>query len=216
MLLLVVRSERAPGGEPGARIVHLSGSGDGVPFGDRPAATLSLASCDWRLERVWSSPTLRRMPPGLSPRLTAIVDALPLQPHSRVLEIGCGPGAAARALAARLVTGHILAIDRSASAIAQARVAAAEQIASGRMSVRCVAIEDFVLEADEEPYDIVFAVRVGALDGRHPKAGERALQRIAMATTIGARLFIDAGDPLRELPIPSIRPARPRARLGCR
>jgi cyclopropane fatty-acyl-phospholipid synthase-like methyltransferase len=127
----------------------------------------------------------------LSPRLAAIANALPLAPHSRVLEIGCGPGAAARAVAARLVTGHILAIDRSASAIAQARAAAAEQIAAGRMSVRQVAVEDFVLEADEEPYDIVFAVRVGALDGRYPQAGERALQRIAKATTPGARLFID-------------------------
>jgi methylase of polypeptide subunit release factors len=57
------------------------------------------------------------------------VDALPLQPHFRVLEIGCGTGAAARAIAARLVTGHILAIDRSAAAIAQARAGSAEQIA---------------------------------------------------------------------------------------
>jgi trans-aconitate methyltransferase len=143
--------------------------------------------------------------PDLSPRLAAIVDALPLQPHSRVLEIGCGPGAAARAVAARLVTGHILAIDRSASAIAQATSAAAEQIASGRMSVRRVAIEDFVLEPGEVPYDIVFAVRVGALDGRHPKAGERALERIAAATAVGARLFIDGGEPLRELRIPARR-----------
>jgi cyclopropane fatty-acyl-phospholipid synthase-like methyltransferase len=155
-----------------------------------------------RRERPRVCLTLLPVPPGLSPRLAAIVNALPLAPHSRVLEIGCGPGAAARALATRLVTGHILAIDRSASAIAQARAAAAEQIAAGRLSVRQVAVEDFVLEADEEPYDIVFAVRVGALDGRYRQAGERALQRIAKATTPGARLFIDGGDPLRELPIP--------------
>ena len=75
--------------------------------------------------------TLLPVPPGLSPRLAAIVNALPFAPHSRVLEIGCGPGAAARAVAARLVTGHILATDRSASAIAQARAAAAEQITAG-------------------------------------------------------------------------------------
>ena len=108
----------------------------------------------------------------LSPRLKAIVDAQPLQPNSRILEIGCGPGVAARAVAARLGTGHIMAIDRSVSAIAQARPAAADDIASGRMDVRQVAAEDFVLQPGEEPFDLVFAVRVGALDGRHPKAGE--------------------------------------------
>jgi hypothetical protein len=64
---------------------------------------------------------------------------------------GGGPGAAARAVAGRPVTGHILAIDRSGAAIAKARAATADQIASGRMSVRHVAVEDFVLQADEEP-----------------------------------------------------------------
>ncbi len=138
----------------------------------------------------------------LSPRLKAVVDALPLRPDSRVLEIGCGPGAAARAVAARLTTGRILALDRSAAAIAQARAAAVHEIASGGMEVRQVAAEEFVLQPGEAPYDLVFAVRVGALDGRHPKAGERALQRIALATPANARLFIDGGNPLRELPIP--------------
>lgn len=140
-------------------------------------------------------------PTKLSPRLQAVVEALPLRPDARVLEIGCGPGAAARAVAARLVDGHILAIDRSAAAIAQATAAASDEIASGRMDVRHVAAEDFVLQPDEAPYDLVFAVRVDALDGRHPTAGERALRRIALATTANAQLFIDGGNPLRELPI---------------
>jgi cyclopropane fatty-acyl-phospholipid synthase-like methyltransferase len=141
------------------------------------------------------------VPTGLSPRLAAVVDALPLEPHLRVLEIGCGPGAAARAVAARLITGHILAIDRSATAVVQAQAGSADEIASGRMSVRQAAVEDFVLEADEEPFDLVFAVRVGALDGRHPQAGEQALRQIAAATKADARLFIDGGNPLRELVI---------------
>lgn len=139
----------------------------------------------------------------LSPRLAAIVDALPLRPDSRVLEIGCGPGAAARAVAARLSTGHVRAIDRSAAAVAQARAAGADLIAAGRLTVRQVAVEELTLEPGEDPYDLAFAVRVGALDGRHPKAGEEALRRIALATTDDARLFVDGGDPLRELPIPS-------------
>lgn len=141
------------------------------------------------------------MPPGLSPRLAAIVDALPFTPQSRVLEIGCGPGAAARAIARRLDTGFILAIDRSATAVAQASSSSVDEIASGRMGVRHVAVESFVLEADDLPFDIVFAVRVGALDGRHPEAGRQALARIRAALAPGGRVFVDGGDPLRELDV---------------
>ena len=136
-----------------------------------------------------------------SSRLPAIVEALPLEPGLRVLEIGCGPGVAARLVAARLTTGHILATDRSAAAVAQATAGSAAEIASGRLSVRHVAAEDFVLEPGEQPYDLVFAVRVGALDGRHPALGVRVMERLARATRPGARLFIDGGNPLRELPI---------------
>lgn len=137
----------------------------------------------------------------LSPRLAAIVDALPIAPDLRILEVGCGTGAAARVIAARLDTGHILAIDRSAKAVAQARSASAAEIASGRMSVRQCAIEDFEPAPGEGPFDLVFAVRVGALDGRHPEAGRKAMSRIAAAIAPGGRVFIDGGDPLREVPV---------------
>ncbi len=139
------------------------------------------------------------MSKDLSPRLATVVDALPLTPQSRVLEIGCGPGAAARAIAGRLDTGHILAIDRSAKAVAQARTGSIDEIVSGRMSVRHVAAESFVLEPGDLPFDIVFAVRVGALDGRHPGAGQKVMERIKAALAPGGRVFIDGGDPLREL-----------------
>ncbi|MBM2619888.1 methyltransferase domain-containing protein [Actinoplanes sp. LDG1-06] len=136
-----------------------------------------------------------------SSRIRTAVEALPLEPHHRVLEIGCGPGVAARLVAARLGTGHILAVDRSAAAIAQATAGSAAEIASGRMSVRRVAAEDFELAAGEEPFDLVFALRVGALDGRYPALGERVMARLLAATTPGARLFID-GSPA------GLRPAR--------
>lgn len=137
----------------------------------------------------------------LTPRLAEIVAALPLQPHLRVLEIGCGAGATARAIAGQLSTGHILAIDRSAKAIEQLNSRSGDLVASGHLSTRQVAIEDFTLTNDEEPFDLVFAIRVGALDGRHPGAGRAAIERIKEATRPDARLFIDGGQPLRELPI---------------
>jgi SAM-dependent methyltransferase len=137
----------------------------------------------------------------LSPRLAQVVEALPLRPGLRVLEIGCGPGAAARAIAERIGDGHILAIDRSAKAIQQARAASREQIASGRMSVRHVAIEDFELGPEERPFDLVFAVRVGALDGRHPELQERAHRQIAKALAPDGKFFVDTGNPLRQIKV---------------
>lgn len=135
----------------------------------------------------------------LSPRLAAVVDALPLRPGMRVLEIGGAPGAAARAVAARIGDGHVLVIDRSAKGVALTERNAAAEIAAGRLSVRQVAAEDFELLPGEQPYDLAFAIRVGALDGRHPAAGRVARQRIAAALAPGGRLFIDGGGPIREV-----------------
>jgi ubiquinone/menaquinone biosynthesis C-methylase UbiE len=53
-------------------------------------------------------------------RLTAAVQMLALRPSDRVLEVGCGPGVAAAMVAEQLDTGHLVAIDRSATAIARA------------------------------------------------------------------------------------------------
>jgi cyclopropane fatty-acyl-phospholipid synthase-like methyltransferase len=138
----------------------------------------------------------------LSPRLASILGALPLRPGLRVLEIGCGPGALARAIAAAIGDGHVLAIDRSATAIAQAEAGSRELIVTGRLSFRVAAAETFALAPGEAPFDLAVAIRVGALDGRHPRAGARALPRIAAALAPGGRLLIDGGAPLREVSLP--------------
>ncbi|RNL87132.1 class I SAM-dependent methyltransferase [Sinomicrobium pectinilyticum] len=140
-----------------------------------------------------------------SQRLKAVVEALPLKPGIRVLEIGCGPGAAAREIVKHIGKGYVLAIDRSEKAIAQAVKNSEEEIRSGRLSFRKAAVEDFLLEPDEQPFDIAFAVRVGALDGRHPGKGEQALPKIAGALTENGKLYIDGGNPLREIPITGYR-----------
>lgn len=134
----------------------------------------------------------------LSARLAAIVDALPLTGQSRVLEIGCGPGAMAREIALRAPQGHVLAIDRSAKAIAQAKAGSADLLASGRLRLRQVAVEKLELLEDETPFDFAVAVRVGALDGRHPELETQALKCIARALKPNGRLYIDGGSPLRE------------------
>lgn len=136
----------------------------------------------------------------LSPRLAAIVEALPLAPGMRVLEIGGAPGAAAKAVCQRIAPGgHVLMIDRSARGVALTERSASAEIAGGLLSVRHVAAEDFVLLAGESPFDLAFAIRVGALDGRHPQAGVRALARIRQALVPGGPLLVDGGTPLRRV-----------------
>ncbi len=144
------------------------------------------------------------MSSNLSPRLAAIVEALPVKNGMRVLEIGCGPGAAARAIARRMEGGFVLGIDRSETAIAQALRGSTAEIAAGRLGFRAVAIEDFELAPGEAPYDIALAVRVGALDGRHPRMEQAAMARIARALRKGGRLFLDGGSPLREVRLDAV------------
>ncbi len=134
------------------------------------------------------------------------MDALPLKPGLRVIEIGCGPGAAAREVAERVGPhGHVLAVDRSAKSIALLTRSAADLIAANRLTARQVTAEELELDPGEERYHIAFAVRVGAFDGREPRAGALALERLGRALVPGGRLFIDGGNPLRELEVPTER-----------
>ncbi len=112
------------------------------------------------------------------------LEAQPLRSGMQVLEIGCGSGAAAREIVRRWPDIFVQGIDRFASAIRQATVGA----------------EHFELLPEESKFDLAFALRVCAFDGRHPRAGELALPRIRAAMMRGGRLFIDGGAPLRELP----------------
>lgn len=135
----------------------------------------------------------------LSARLAAVVDALPLRKGMRVLEIGCGPGAAAREIALRVAPGYVLGIDRSHTAIAQARAACATLLHTSHMGLRCVAIEDFQRGVDEAPFDLALAVRVGVLDGRHPEQQQRALERIRAALTKRGSLWVGDGADLEKV-----------------
>ena len=139
----------------------------------------------------------------LSPRLQAALDALPLEPGVRVLEVGCGPGALLRAIAHRVgPDGFALGVDRSDAAVAAVRSGSAVELAAGILDVRQADIEGFGLEPGEQPYDLAVALRVGALDGRHPALEARALAAVAAALTADGILYLDGGDPLRTVPLP--------------
>ncbi|WP_338721368.1 methyltransferase domain-containing protein [Devosia sp. XK-2] len=133
----------------------------------------------------------------MSPRIARQVAALPLRPDMRVLEIGCGPGVAARAVSHMLGSGKIVAIDRSAKAIALAIAGSAAELASGRLEFRQASVETFQLYANESRFDLAFAMRVGALDGRHPELEQAALTQLKGALGPEGLLCIDDRPPIR-------------------
>ncbi|MBX2923764.1 MAG: class I SAM-dependent methyltransferase [Chitinophagaceae bacterium] len=135
----------------------------------------------------------------LSKRLGDIVTALPLKDGMRILEIGCGPGAIAREIANRFDNIYVLAIDRSAKAIELAKKNSATETESGKLTFIQSKIEAFELPENEELFDIAFAVRVGALDGRHPGIEKASLTSISKALKKNGKLYIDGGDPLKEI-----------------
>lgn len=138
----------------------------------------------------------------LSDRLRRVVDALPQVTGMRVLEVGGAPGAAAREIARRVgPEGHVLVLDRSRTGVERTRGASADLVAAGRLSTLCAAVEDFVLDPRTAPFDLALACRVGVLDGRHPALEAAALANLGRALVPGGRLYVDTGDPLREVPL---------------
>lgn len=99
------------------------------------------------------------MPTTVPERIRWAIDQLDIKGHESILEIGCGRGIAADLIAAKLTTGRLVAIDRSAKAIEAARKRNAEH-KPGRVSF---------IETDIAGYgdargsvDIVFAINVNA------------------------------------------------------
>ncbi|QYU70119.1 hypothetical protein J4558_08380 [Leptolyngbya sp. 15MV] len=76
-------------------------------------------------------------------------------------------------MAARVAPGRVLAIDSSPRAITQAIAGFSEELAVCRLSFRVVAAEEFRLLPSDRPFDLIGALRVNALDGRHPDRSAR-------------------------------------------
>jgi SAM-dependent methyltransferase len=100
----------------------------------------------------WTMRLLNARPNALA------VEALGLLPTDRVLELGCGPGAALQLLAARLPAGSAHGIDQSATMLAQARRRNRRAVRHGRVRLYRARFEE--LPFADQSVDKVLAVNV--------------------------------------------------------
>lgn len=94
----------------------------------------------------------------IADRIQWAVDVLTVSPSDRLLEIGCGNGAAVSIICTMLTDGCITAIDRSDKMIRMAEKNNAEHIVSGKANFSTVSLH----EADfrQNRFNKIFAVNV--------------------------------------------------------
>ncbi|MBG0827020.1 methyltransferase domain-containing protein [Planomonospora sp. ID67723] len=108
-------------------------------------------------------------------RFSWAVERLDLAPSDRVLEIGCGRGAAAALVLDRLEGGSLTAIDRSDTAIEAARRRNGEHAAAGRANFLVAALEE--VEFADGSFDRIFSINVNLFWTRAPARELGALRR---------------------------------------
>ena len=117
----------------------------------------------------------------------------------RVLEIGCGSGAAARLVSELVAPGLVVAVDRSKKSLEIARRSCEKALGPGRIQFVLCSVEDLHRHSNLDDFDLAFAMRVGVLDGRHPEQMPAALGNIARLLRPSGRLFVDDGSKVREI-----------------
>ncbi len=112
-------------------------------------------------------------------RVRAAVDVVAAGPDTRVLEIGCGPGAAAELICPRLTgRGWMLAADRSDVAVRRTAERNAAHVEAGRLEVRCAPLDALCLP--DGGFDVAFTLNVNLFWTRDPSP-ELAVLRRALA-----------------------------------
>jgi SAM-dependent methyltransferase len=122
---------------------------------------------------------------GTEQEIGFLVEALELRPGTRVLDVGCGPGRHALALARRGI--DVVGVDLSEDFVALARDAATAEGLPARFEVG-----DIRELASDDAFDAVICLcqgGFGLLGGRDER---RAFERIAAALRPGGRLALTA------------------------
>lgn len=134
----------------------------------------------------------------VSDRLAWAIAQLDLRPEHRVLEVGCGHGVAVSEIVRRLDGGTVVALDRSAKMIEQARARNAAALAAGQVAFLTTELADAELAGAE--FDRVLAVHVPVLLRGEP---DRELEVLRGVLAEGGRLVL----PFQPLDPAHVQPA---------
>jgi SAM-dependent methyltransferase len=107
-------------------------------------------------------------------RVRWAVELLDVRPADRILELGCGPGAAVELVCARLRDGLITAVDRSPAAIERAARRTAGQPA------RFACLEIAAAGDLDDRFDKIFAVNVNLFWTRRADAEIEVVKRLLL------------------------------------
>ncbi|CCK26302.1 UbiE family methyltransferase [Streptomyces davaonensis JCM 4913] len=97
-----------------------------------------------------------------------------IQPHMRILDIGCGPGTITADLATLVPDGRVTGVDRAPGILAQARATAAER---GRDNVEFAVADVHALDFPDDSFCVVHAHQVLQHVG-DPVAALREMTRV--------------------------------------
>ena len=125
----------------------------------------------------------------IPPRIRWAVELMDVQPNDQVLEIGCGPGAGAELICAKLQTGRLFAIDRSESGVDRTKRRNHAYVEAGRLVVRQIDLA--TLRVPVKRLNKVFAFNVNLFWVR-PCDDEVALLHERVVPGGAVYLFYDA------------------------
>lgn len=128
---------------------------------------------------------------GVPDRVRRAVKALSVRPADRILEVGCGNGAAVALICQKLRTGRIVAIDRSTPMIALAKQRNEKHVAEGRASFRAI---DLVALPAAETFNKIFAVNVNTF-WRRPVVRELMVLKKLLRPKGSLYLFFESPAP---------------------
>lgn len=121
---------------------------------------------------------------AIAERLIWAVDILAVHPADRILEIGCGTGAAAALVCEQIDSGCLVAIDQSATAIRRAEQRNRHSVHTGKVQFLTTALSNAQLV--DNCFDKVFAVNVNVF-WQQPAAELLVVRRVLAA---GGRLLL--------------------------